>query len=243
MDVSWQLDLLCHTNRPGETVKCDLNQISSRGRTCLFPEELLLLSVYPGLLLLLSPLVTGEEMLDVELEDSLGEVVKFLDEVVLDLTSESKKKKNMHQRCKFVMWNVQNIHFKRSPFAYLGCDICLGHVPSSFFRSITRICGKTDGVRRPLHILCEDFSWWGIKFVYRDAQIVKFLLCCLFVLYFFLNSFNNFDTDFYPQSNVVATAPLFSILFFLLSLLFEDMNSSKHSIFRVFQHGCGKIAQ
>lgn len=85
--------IVSHKQTWGDGEQCDLNQISSRGRTCLFPEELLLLSVYPGLLLLLSPLVTGEEMLDVELEDSLGEVVKFLDEVVLDLTSESKKKK------------------------------------------------------------------------------------------------------------------------------------------------------
>lgn len=43
-------------------------------------------SVYPGLQPP-SPLATVEA---VELEESFGEVVKFLDEVVLDLVSESK---------------------------------------------------------------------------------------------------------------------------------------------------------
>lgn len=46
---------------------------------------MLLFSVYPGLQQL-SPLVTVEEIL-AELEDSFGEVVKFLDEVVLDLAN------------------------------------------------------------------------------------------------------------------------------------------------------------
>lgn len=41
--------------------------------------------MYPGLQQL-SPLVTVEEIL-AELEDSFGEVVKFLDEAVLDLVS------------------------------------------------------------------------------------------------------------------------------------------------------------
>lgn len=42
----------------------------------------------------LSPLVTVEEI-PVELEDSFGEVVKFLDEAVLDLVSKSR---GMHER-------------------------------------------------------------------------------------------------------------------------------------------------
>lgn len=46
---------------------------------------MLLFSVYPGLQQL-SPLVTVEEIL-AELEDSFGEVVKFLDEAVLDLAN------------------------------------------------------------------------------------------------------------------------------------------------------------
>lgn len=46
---------------------------------------MLLFRVYPGLQQL-SPLVTVEEIL-AELEDSFGEVVKFLDEAVLDLES------------------------------------------------------------------------------------------------------------------------------------------------------------
>lgn len=46
---------------------------------------MLLFRVYPGLQQL-SPLVTVEEIL-AELEDSFGEVVKFLDEAVLDLVS------------------------------------------------------------------------------------------------------------------------------------------------------------
>lgn len=53
--------------------------------SCLLPEDVLLFRVYPGLQQV-SPLVTVEEIL-AELEDSLGEVVKFLDEAVLDLVS------------------------------------------------------------------------------------------------------------------------------------------------------------
>lgn len=49
---------------------------------------MLLFSVYPGQQQL-SPLVTVEET-PVELEDSFGEVVKFLDEAVLDLVSKSR---------------------------------------------------------------------------------------------------------------------------------------------------------
>lgn len=56
---------------------------------CLFPDEALLFSVYPGLQQL-SPLVTVEEILAVELVDSFGEVVKFLDGVVLDLVGKRK---------------------------------------------------------------------------------------------------------------------------------------------------------
>lgn len=47
---------------------------------CLLLDEVLLFSVYPGLQLL-SPLVTVGD----EFEESFGEVVKFLDGVVLDL--------------------------------------------------------------------------------------------------------------------------------------------------------------
>lgn len=49
----------------------------------LLLEEVLLLSVYPGLLL--SPFVTVGDILDDEFEESFGEVVKFLDGFVLDL--------------------------------------------------------------------------------------------------------------------------------------------------------------
>ena len=66
--------------------------------SCLFPDEVLLLSVYPGLLLL-SPLATVEEILADELEESFGEVVKFLDGVVLDLVSRSK---SMFQKSTFL---------------------------------------------------------------------------------------------------------------------------------------------
>lgn len=66
--------------------------------SCLLPDEVLLLSVYPGLQLL-SPLVTVEEMLADELEESFGEVVKFLDGVVLDLVS---KRKSMFQKSTFL---------------------------------------------------------------------------------------------------------------------------------------------
>lgn len=53
--------------------------------SCLLPVEVLLLRGYP-VLQLLSPFVTVEEILAVdELEESFGEVVKFLDGVVLDL--------------------------------------------------------------------------------------------------------------------------------------------------------------
>lgn len=48
-----------------------------------------MLSVYPGLQLL-SPLVTVEEILADEFEESFGEVVKVLDGVVLDLVSKSR---------------------------------------------------------------------------------------------------------------------------------------------------------
>lgn len=66
----------------------ELNLLKKKTRSCLLPEEVLLLSVYPGLQQL-SPLVTVEEIL-AELEDSFGEVVKFLDEAVLDLVSKSR---------------------------------------------------------------------------------------------------------------------------------------------------------
>ena len=45
--------------------------------------------MYPGLQLL-SPLVTDGDILTDEFEESLGEVVKFLDGVALDLVNESK---------------------------------------------------------------------------------------------------------------------------------------------------------
>lgn len=54
----------------------------------LLPEDVLLFSAYPGLQQL-SPLVTVEEI-PVELEDNFGEVVKFLDEALLDLESKSR---------------------------------------------------------------------------------------------------------------------------------------------------------
>lgn len=57
--------------------------------SCLLPAVVLLLSVQPALLLL-SPLVTVEEILAVVLEDNFGEVVKFLDWVVLDLLIKNK---------------------------------------------------------------------------------------------------------------------------------------------------------
>lgn len=59
-----------------------------RAESHLLPGDVLLFSVYPGLQQL-SPLVTVEEI-PVELEDSFGEVVKFLDEAVLDLVSKSR---------------------------------------------------------------------------------------------------------------------------------------------------------
>lgn len=62
--------------------------------------------MYPGLQQL-SPLVTVEEI-PVELEDSFGEVVKFLDEVVLDLVSNSR---GMHER-KMVTFCIQYVQGK-----------------------------------------------------------------------------------------------------------------------------------
>lgn len=67
-------------------------------KSCLLPDEVLLLSVYPGLQLL-SPLATVEEILADELEESFGEVVKFLDGVVLDLVRRSK---SMFQKSTFL---------------------------------------------------------------------------------------------------------------------------------------------
>lgn len=51
---------------------------------CLLLEDVLLFRAYPGLPLL-SPLVTVGDTLADEFEESLGEVVKFLDGVALDL--------------------------------------------------------------------------------------------------------------------------------------------------------------
>lgn len=48
-----------------------------------------MLRVYPGLQLL-SPLVTVEDILTDEFEESFGEVVKFRDGVALDLMSKNK---------------------------------------------------------------------------------------------------------------------------------------------------------
>lgn len=42
-------------------------------------------------LLLLSPLVTVEEMVAEEFEDSFGEVVKFLDDTILDLRAQTEE--------------------------------------------------------------------------------------------------------------------------------------------------------
>lgn len=67
-----------------------------RAESYLLPGDALLFSVYPGLQQL-SPLVTVEEI-PVELEDSFGEVVKFLDEAVLDLVS---KNRAMYERKMF----------------------------------------------------------------------------------------------------------------------------------------------
>lgn len=59
----------------------------------LLEEVLLLFSVYPGLQLL-SPLVAVGDILMDEFEDSFGEVEKFLDGVVLDLTIKTKTNSN-----------------------------------------------------------------------------------------------------------------------------------------------------
>lgn len=112
------------------------------------------MSVYPGLQLL-SPLATVEEMLADELEESLGEVVKFLDGVVLVLVSRGTKHvKEKHisidDKCcvnldvlymRLLLLNEKDNNNK--VLAYLGWEACLGHVPSSFLRSITSTCGKT----------------------------------------------------------------------------------------------------
>ena len=72
-----------NTSARGQT-NIDVSEYSS----CLLPDEVLLLSVYSGLQLL-SPLATVDEILADEFEESFGEVVKFLDGVVLDLVRRS----------------------------------------------------------------------------------------------------------------------------------------------------------
>lgn len=54
-----------------------------------------MLSVYP-LLQLLSPLVTVEDILTDEFEESFGEVVKFRDGVALDLMSKNRHHSEKH---------------------------------------------------------------------------------------------------------------------------------------------------
>lgn len=93
-------------------------------------------NVYPELQL--SPLVTVEEILDDELEDSFGEVVKVLEGVVLDLMSESKLRRSTFLTEKCSSMNAD--HFETQQLAYFEWEACLGHVPSSFFRSITSTC-------------------------------------------------------------------------------------------------------
>lgn len=80
-------------------------QNNNGGDPYLLLEEVLLLSVYPGLQLP-SPLVTVGDILADEFEESFGEVVKFRDGVVLDLVSKKESKRKFQRGCEFPAFNV-----------------------------------------------------------------------------------------------------------------------------------------
>lgn len=66
-----------------------------------------MLSVYP-VLQLLSPLVTVEDILTDEFEESFGEVVKFRDGVALDLMSKNKHLSEKHVPTNYLKFWLAN---------------------------------------------------------------------------------------------------------------------------------------